>query len=71
MEHTIVCNCSETTIAEAIRVFQHTDLPYLKARKLVTKCSRTCCNKALIKLFDMVEFGKFDLEEIVKIINQT
>jgi hypothetical protein len=60
----VICDCSETSISDAIEILQHTDLPYPKAKKLVTKCSRTCCDKPLRLLFNMVEFGKFDLEEV-------
>lgn len=66
---TLVCDCGEKTIAEAVAIFQNTDLPYKKAKKLVTGCDRTCCRQPLQKLFDMTYFGEFDLTEIVRLIN--
>lgn len=66
---TLVCDCGEKTIAEAVAIFQNTDLPYKKAKKLVTGCDRTCCRQPLQKLFDMTYFGEFDLMEIVRLIN--
>lgn len=66
----VICDCSETSIFDAIEILQHTDLPYPKAKKLVTKCSRTCCDKPLRLLFNMVEFGKFDLEEVANLIKK-
>ncbi|MCK9337101.1 MAG: hypothetical protein M0P43_04625 [Arcobacteraceae bacterium] len=66
----VICDCSETSISDAIEILQHTDLPYPKAKKLVTKCSRTCCDKPLRLLFNMVEFGKFDLEEVANLIKK-
>ncbi len=67
---TVICDCSETSIKDAIEILQHTDLPYPKAKKLVTKCSRTCCDKPLRLLFNMVEFGKFDLNEVNALIKK-
>ena len=64
----IICECGNKTINEAIYIFQQSSLPYRKARKEVTRCNKTCCNKALTRLFDMVYFGKIDKEEIVKLI---
>ena len=66
----VICECSETSISDAIEILQHTDLPYPKAKKPVTKCSRTCCDKPLRLLFNMVEFGKFDLEEVANLIKK-
>jgi len=59
-----ICECGEKSVAEAIEIFQHTSLPFKKAKKLVTECNKTCCRQALSKLFDMTFFGKFDYEEI-------
>jgi hypothetical protein len=64
----IICHCGDKTIDEAIEIFQQTSLPFRKARKEVTGCSKTCCNKALSALFDMVYFGKIDKEAIAKLI---
>ncbi len=66
----IICECGEATVEEAITHFENTDLPYKKAKKLVTKCSKTCCRKPLRRLFDMVEFGQIDFEEIAFLIEQ-
>jgi hypothetical protein len=66
----IICDCGESSIADAIEAFENTTLPYKKAKKLVTKCSKTCCRKPLKRLFDMVQFGQVDLEEIEILINQ-
>lgn len=66
----IICQCGNKTIDEAIFIFQNSSLPYFKARKEVTGCNKTCCNKALTRLFDMVYFGKINKEEIVKLIGR-
>lgn len=70
LEHadTIICECGNKTIKEAIEIFQNTSLPYKKAKKLVTGCDRTCCRKPLMALFDMVYFGEIDINEIVRLI---
>ena len=62
--------CSGKTIDEAIAFFQETSLPYFKARKAFSQCKKTCCNKALMRLFDMVYFGKIDKREIVEMIGR-
>lgn len=67
----IICECGEATIIGAVIVFQETTLPYKKAKKLVTKCNKTCCRKPLTALFNMVEFGKVDYEEIDYLIELT
>jgi len=64
----VICECSGTTIGEAIRLFQETELPYKKAKKLVTKCDRSCCRNALMPLFNMVFYGKIDLQEVKRLL---
>lgn len=70
IESRIICECGDSTVSDAIHAFTETTLPYKKAKKLVTKCSKTCCRKPLKQLFDMVEFGSIDLEEINFLIEQ-
>lgn len=65
-----ICECGEKSVAQAIDVFQNTALPFKKAKKLVTECNKTCCRAALLKLYDMNQFGQFDLEEIEELIQQ-
>lgn len=65
---TEICECGEKNVEEAIEIFQHTDLPFKKAKKLVTGCNKNCCRQPLMKLFDMVHFGKFDYNEIFRLI---
>ncbi|RXJ87840.1 hypothetical protein [Arcobacter sp. CECT 8985] len=64
-----ICECGEKTIQEAIEIFKNTELPYKKAKKLVTGCNKTCCRKALMSLFNMVKFGQIDYEEISFLID--
>lgn len=64
IKRTIICECGNKTVEEAIEIFQNTTLPYKKAKKLVTGCDKTCCRNPLRKLFDMVYFGEIDLDEI-------
>lgn len=64
-----ICECGEKTIHEAIIIFEQTDLPYKKAKKLVTGCSKTCCRKPLMALYNMVDFGFIDYEEISFLID--
>lgn len=66
----IICHCGEKTVSQAVRIFKETDLPYKKAKKLVTGCNKTCCRRPLMALFNMLEFGKIDYEEIDILINQ-
>lgn len=66
----IICECGEKTVADAIEIFKQTDLPYKKAKKLVTGCNKTCCRRPLMALFNMVEFGEVDYEEIDFLIEQ-
>jgi hypothetical protein len=63
-----ICNCGEKSVKEAIEIFRANDLPYKKAKKLVTGCDRSCCRRALTRLYDMVEFGRIDLGEIADLI---
>ena len=63
-----ICECSGKCVAEAIKIFQDTTLPYPKAKKLVTECNKSCCRHALTKLFDMAYFGQFDLPEVARLI---
>lgn len=67
---TQICECGEKNVAEAIEIFQNTSLPFKKAKKLVTECNKTCCRAALLKLFDMNQFGSFDFDEIDHLIEQ-
>ncbi|TQV63259.1 MAG: hypothetical protein FNT15_04315 [Sulfurovum sp.] len=66
----VICDCSSKSVNEAIEIFSQTSLPYKKAKKLVTECNRSCCRRALMRLFDMVEFGDIDYEEIDFLIEQ-
>jgi len=70
LKRKIICICGEATIEDAIIIFNETDLPYKKAKKLVTKCNKTCCRRALMALYNMVEFGEVDYEEIDFLIEQ-
>lgn len=65
-----ICECGEKNVADAIEIFQNTALPFKKAKKLVTECNKTCCRAALLKLYDMNQFGQFDFDEIEQIIKQ-
>ena len=69
LENKQICECGEITVAQAIEIFKKTDLPYKKAKKLVTGCSKTCCRRPLMALFNMVEFGQIDYEEIAFLID--
>lgn len=66
----IICDCGQKTINEAIMIFNQSDLPYKKAKKLVTQCNKTCCRRPLMRLFDMIKFGEVDYEEIDFLIEQ-
>ena len=66
----IICDCGQKTINEAIMIFDQSDLPYKKAKKLVTGCNKTCCRRPLMRLFDMIKFGEVDYEEIDFLIEQ-
>lgn len=63
----IICECGEKTISEALVIFQDTSLPYKKAKKLVTGCSRSCCRRPLMALFNMVFNGNIDIDEIYRL----
>lgn len=66
----IICECGQKNIAQAIEIFKETTLPYKKAKKLVTECNQTCCRRPLMALFNMIEFGEIDMEEIAFLIEQ-
>lgn len=65
-----ICNCGDKNVDEAVEIFKGTDLPYKKAKKLVTGCNKTCCRRPLMALYNMVEFGEVDYEEIDFLIEQ-
>ena len=65
--NTILCECGEKTIGEAIAIFQETSLPYKKAKKLVTGCSKSCCRRPLMALFNMVYTGDIDIDEVYRL----
>lgn len=69
LKNKLLCQCGEKTIQEAVDIFMSTDLPYKKAKKLVTLCNRTCCRKPLRALYNMVDFGFIDYEEISFLID--
>lgn len=66
----IICECGSKTVTQAVEILESTDLPYKKAKKLVTECNKTCCRRPLMALYNMVEFGKIDYEEIDFLIDQ-
>ncbi|MDD2382713.1 MAG: hypothetical protein PHN18_00835 [Sulfurospirillaceae bacterium] len=66
----IICECGQKSIEDAITIFKATTLPYKKAKKLVTECNQTCCRRPLMALFNMIEFGEVDYEEIAFLIDQ-
>lgn len=70
LKNKIICDCGDKTVEEAVEIFRQTDLPYKKAKKLVTGCNKSCCRRALMALFNMVEFGEVDYEEISFLIDQ-
>ena len=65
-----ICECGQKSVAQAIDIFQNTALPFKKAKKLVSECNKSCCRGALLKVYDMNVFGKFDYEEIAYVIEQ-
>jgi len=65
-----ICACGNKSVIQAIEIFKATDLPYKKAKKLVTECNKTCCRRPLMALFNMVEFGEIDYEEVDFLIEQ-
>jgi len=70
IKNKIICRCGDKTVADAIAIFNETTLPYKKAKKLVTGCNKTCCRRPLMALYNMVEFGNIDYEEINFLIDQ-
>jgi len=66
----IICTCGSKTVSQAVEILKATDLPYKKAKKLVTECNKTCCRRPLMALFNMVQFGNIDYEEIDFLIDQ-
>ena len=70
MQQKIICTCGDKSVAQAVEIFKETDLPYKKAKKLVTGCNKTCCRRPLMALFNMIEFGNIDYEEIDFLIDQ-
>lgn len=69
LKNKIICDCGDKTVEEAVEIFRDTELPYKKAKKLVTGCNKTCCRKPLMALFNMVDFGFIDYEEISFLID--
>ena len=69
LKNKTICECGEKTILDAVKIFEKTDLPYKKAKKLVTGCNKTCCRKPLMALFNMVDFGFVDYEEVSFLID--
>lgn len=65
---TEICECGGKNVADAIKIFQDTSLPYKKAKKLVTECEKSCCRAALLRIFDMAYSGSFDYDEIDRLI---
>lgn len=63
-----ICECGGKSVAQAIKLFQETSLPYKKAKKLVTECDKSCCRAAITRLFDMAFYGNFDYDEIARLI---
>ena len=63
-----ICECGGKNVADALKIFQETSLPYKKAKKLVTECDKTCCRAALLRIFDMAYTGQIDYEEIHRLI---
>ncbi|MBU1995506.1 NaeI family type II restriction endonuclease [bacterium] len=65
-----ICECGQKNVADAIEIFQDTSLPFKKAKKLVTECNKSCCRAALLKIYDMKQFGRYDYDEIAYVIEQ-
>jgi len=65
-----ICECGEKNVAQAIEIFQNTSLPFKKAKKLVTECNKSCCRAALMKVYDMKDFGRYDYDEIAYLIEK-
>lgn len=66
----IICECGDKTVSQAVEILKETTLPYKKAKKLVTGCNKACCRRPLMALFNMVQFGEIDYEEIDFLIDQ-
>ena len=66
----ILCECGQKSIQEAIEIFKATDLPYKKAKKLVTGCNQSCCNEALRMLYQGVKCNKIPYEKIAILFDQ-
>ncbi|MEA3290082.1 MAG: hypothetical protein U9Q04_07880 [Campylobacterota bacterium] len=66
----VICECGSKNVAQAVEIFKITDLPYKKAKKLVTECNKTCCRRPLMALYNMTQFGEIDYEEIDFLIDQ-
>ena len=62
-------NVVKKPLKKQLRYLKNTDLPYKKAKKLVTGCNKTCCRKPLMALYNMVDFGYIDYEEIAFLID--
>lgn len=69
LKNKIICDCGDKTVEDAVEIFRDTELPYKKAKKLVTGCNKTCCRKPLMALYNMVDFGFVDYEEISFLID--
>lgn len=65
-----ICECGQKSVAQAIDIFQNTAQPFKKAKKLVSECNKSRCRGALLKVYDMNVFGKFDYDEIAYVIEQ-
>ncbi|MDR2099663.1 MAG: hypothetical protein LBP40_02395 [Campylobacteraceae bacterium] len=72
IEDKIICECSNRTIKEAALIFYEADpnLPYKKAKKLVTLCSNGCCISPLMALFKMVKEKNIDYKKISFLIDE-
>ena len=69
-QNKIICECGTKTVSQAVEILKETNLPYKKAKKLVTECNKTCCRRPLMALFNMIDFGEIDYEEIDFLIDQ-
>ncbi|MDR2789659.1 MAG: hypothetical protein LBB59_01600 [Campylobacteraceae bacterium] len=71
IEQKIICECANKTVMEAERIFCEADpnIPYKKAKKLVTLCNKTCCITPLMALF-MVREQNVDYEKISLLIDE-
>jgi len=69
-QNKIICECGAKTVSQTVEILKETNLPYKKAKKLVTECNKTCCRRPLMALFNMINFGEIDYEEIGFLIDQ-